>query len=56
MSVPKEELWIHHQSHEGQEAVVLGGVVVLGGAVARLDAVVLEEAAVPGGGKVSSLI
>lgn len=51
MSVPKEELWNHHQSLEDREAVVLGGVVVLGGAVARLDVVVLEEAAVPVGGE-----
>ncbi|CAH2043558.1 unnamed protein product [Thlaspi arvense] len=40
----KEELWNHLQSHEGQEAVVLEGAVV------RIDAVVLGEAAVPAGG------
>lgn len=47
---PKEELWNHRRSHEDLEAVVLGGVVVLGGAVARLDVVVPEEAAVLVGG------
>lgn len=41
---PKEELWNHLQGHEGQEAVVLEG------AVALIDAVVLGEAAVPAGG------
>lgn len=40
----KEELWNHLQGHEGQEAVVLEG------AVALIDAVVLGEAAVPAGG------
>lgn len=41
---PKEELWNHLQGHGGQEAVVLEG------AVALIDAVVLGEAAVPAGG------
>lgn len=45
ISVPKEELWNHLQGHEGQEAVVLEG------AVALIDAVVLGEAAVPAGGE-----
>lgn len=45
VSVPKEELWNHLQGHGGQEAVVLEG------AVARIDAVVLGEAAVPAGGE-----
>jgi hypothetical protein len=45
MTVPKEELWNHRRSHEDLEAVVLGG------AVARLDVVVPEEAAVLVGGE-----